>query len=58
MFDPVELLIVLGAAIFATSLSEAISYFLLYRRDSYRMNKSSFTFTQPRSRNLTRSWRS
>jgi hypothetical protein len=32
VFDPTKLLLIVGAAIFASSLSELISYFLLYRK--------------------------
>jgi len=32
VFDPAKFLLIVGAAIFASSLSELISYFLLYRK--------------------------
>ena len=58
VFEPLEFAIVIGAAIFATSLSELISYFLLYRRDTYRSNKSSSATSQPTSRSSTKNSRS
>jgi hypothetical protein len=40
VFDISKLLLIIAAAIFASSLSELISYFLLYRKEEYRMNSS------------------
>ena len=40
-FDITKLLLIVAAAIFASSLSELISYFLLYRKEEYRMNASN-----------------
>ena len=39
VFDITQLLLIVAAAIFASSLSELISYFLLYRKDDYKYNK-------------------
>ncbi len=41
VFDISKLLLIIAAAIFASSLSELISYFLLYRKEEYRMNTSN-----------------
>jgi len=41
VFDISKLLLIIAAAIFASSLSEIISYFLLYRKEEYRMNTSN-----------------
>jgi hypothetical protein len=41
VFDMSKLLLIVAAAIFASSLSELISYFLLYRKEEYRMNASN-----------------
>jgi hypothetical protein len=51
VFDPSKFLLIVLAAIFASSLSELISYFLLYRKEDYRINKSNTLTMQPRSRN-------
>ena len=39
-FDPAKFGLIIVAAILASSLSELISYFLLYRKEDYRFNKS------------------
>jgi hypothetical protein len=57
-FDSAKFALIVLAAIFASSLSELINYFLLYRKADYRTNKSNPTTTQPKSRSSTRSWRS
>jgi hypothetical protein len=53
-FDPAKFLLIILAAIFASSLSELISYFLLYRKEDYRLNKCTRPPMQPRSRNSIR----
>lgn len=40
VFDLTKVLIVMLAAIAATSLSELISYIILYRKEDYKINKS------------------
>lgn len=41
-FDILRILVVLLAAMVTSSVSEAISWFLLYRKESYKINKSKF----------------
>ena len=50
-FDPFNFALIMLAAILASSLSELISYFLLYRKEEYRINKSNIPLIQPRWRN-------
>ena len=50
VFDLVTFSIVVLAAIAASSLSELISYFLLYRKEEYRLNKSKYQTKQVRYR--------
>lgn len=57
-FDPFNFALIMLAAILASSLSELISYFLLYRKEEYRLNKCSPAPIQPRWRSSTRSLRS
>jgi len=40
VFDITKVLLIILAAIFSSSLSELISYFLLYRKEDYILNKS------------------
>ena len=40
VFDCFKVLLIMLAAVAASSLSELISYFLLYRKEDYKMNKS------------------
>ncbi len=46
-FDIFKFLLIILAAIFASSLSETISYFLLYRKEEYKLSKSK-KFVNPR----------
>ena len=39
VFDIPQFLLIVAAAIFASSVSEVISYFLLYRKEDYKSNK-------------------
>jgi hypothetical protein len=45
VFDSWKLLLIALAAIGASSLSELISYFLLYRKEDYRISKSTAILT-------------
>ena len=45
VFDIIQLMLIVAAAIFASSLSEIISYFLLYRKDDYKYNKRKWCLT-------------
>lgn len=42
VFEPVKFLMIVGAAICASTLSELISYFLLYRKEDYKLNKGKY----------------
>lgn len=54
VFDPWKFLLIVAAAIFASSLSELISYFLLYRKEDYKLNKSKRKSMQVRQKNSTK----
>jgi hypothetical protein len=54
VFEPTKLLLIVAAAIFASSLSELISYFLLYRKDEYKLNKGMLQEIQSRSKSSTK----
>lgn len=55
VFEPAKFLLIVAAAIFASSLSELISYFLLYRKDDYKLNKGRHAYMQSKSRSSTKS---
>ena len=56
-FEISKLALIIFAAIFASSLSELISYFLLYRKDDYKYNNGTSSSTQPKSKNSTKSYK-
>lgn len=57
VFEPTKFLLIVAAAIFASSLSELISYFLLYRKDDYKINKGMHHKIQSKLKNLTKNYR-
>jgi ubiquinone biosynthesis protein COQ9 len=54
VFETSKFLLIVAAAIFASSLSELISYFLLYRKDDYKLNKGNHRSMQGKSKNSIR----
>ena len=56
-FELDKFLLIVLAAIAASSVSELLSWFLLYRKDDYKLNKCMYDMTKLRLRNLIKNWR-
>lgn len=57
-FELDKFLLIVLAAIAASSVSELLSWFLLYRKDDYKLNKCMNVMTKLRQKNLIKNWRS
>lgn len=57
-FELDKFLLIVLAAIAASSVSELLSWFLLYRKDDYKLNKCMNVMTKLRPKNLIKNWRS
>jgi hypothetical protein len=51
VFELDKFLLIVLAAIAASSVSEALSWLLLYRKDDYKLNKCMFDMTKLRQKN-------
>lgn len=57
VFELDKFLLIVLAAIAASSVSELLSWLLLYRKDDYKLNKCMFDMTKLRQKSLIKNWK-